>query len=412
MDWIRPTRQDVDWLVLDLNSFFASCEQEADPALRGKYVGVVPLVDVDTTCLLAASKEAKRDYGLKTGTPVGEAKRRCPDLVLIHASHKKYGYYHHKVLEIIESCTPIQKVMSIDEVACELTGSQRRPENALALAQNIKAKIRKEFYSLTSSIGIAPNILLAKVASDMMKPDGLVMIRPCDLPDMLLPLNLRDFSGIGPGMEQRLNRGGIYSVKDLYGCQPKKLRAIWGGVEGERFHAKLWGHNVNREESKKTVMGHQHVLEPHLRNRESAYHVLHHLLIKAVERLRHVDYYCKRLSLNVKMDRHQGYWDRETDFMETRDTQFLLNIMNDLWRGYPGQRPLRVGIMLHGLVPATAHQQDLFEKRRPAHLCSALDDINKKFGRHTISFGLNPYVQEKVGRDKIAFQRVPENVYL
>jgi DNA polymerase-4 len=413
MKWNRPTRTEIDWLVLDLNSFFASCEQQANPELRGRPVGVVPMMDVDTTCLLAASREAKMGYGLFTGTSVREAKQKCPDIILIQATHKKYSYYHHKVLEAIETCTPVEKIMSIDEVACKMTGSQRNPDNAMELGRKIKQAIReKAGECLTSSIGIAPNILLAKVASNMKKPDGLTLIRPCDLPDILLPLPIRAFSGIGPGMEQRLNQAGLFTTEDLYNCERKKLRAAWGSVEGERFHAKIWGENVNRTESNKTVIGHQHVLEPHLRDRTGAYHVLHHLLAKAVERLRHAQYYCRCLTVHVKMTHHKGYWDSMTDFAETQDTQFLLHRLQDLWREYPNEKPLRVGITLHGLVPANAHQFDLFEKQRPKKLNDAIDSMNAKFGRHTVNFGLNPYVQEKVGADKIAFQRVPDDIYL
>lgn len=402
----------VNWLLLDLNSFFASCEQQDNPRLRNRVVGIVPVENVDTTCLLSVSYNGKR-LGLRTGTPVGEAKSICPDIVLIAGDHKKYRFYHDKVVEVIESCTHVDRILSIDEMACRMTGSQRIPENAIALAKRIKEKIRAEVGEcLTSSIGIAPNILLAKAASDMQKPDGLVLIKPSDIPHKLLPLKLNHFSGIGPQMKKRLNRHGIFTVKDLYACDMRRLRGVWGGVEGARFHAKLWGHDIERVTGDKKVLGHQHVLEPRLRNRFDAFNVLEHLLIKAAERLRRYDYYCKRLSVVIRLDHHMGYWWRETDFAETQDTQFLLRILEKFYRDYDGTRPLRVGVTLHGLVPAAAHQEDLFATRRPATLLTSIDQINKKFGRHSVTFGLNSYVQEKVGTDKIAFQRVPEVLYL
>src|SRR5690606_36670610 len=134
--------------------------------------------------------------------------------------------------------------------------------------------------------------------------------------------------------------------------------------------------------------------------------------LKAAECLRHMDYYCKRLTVDVKLAGHRGYWARETDFAETQDSQFLLGLLYKLWREYEGWKPLRVGVTLHGLVPAASHQFDLFEKPRPIKLFDAVDSLNGKFGRHTVCFGLNPYVQEKMGRDKIAFSRVPEREYL
>lgn len=404
----KPTGELVDWLVLDLNSFFASCEQQDNPALRGKPVGVVPMENVDTTCLLAASYEAKR-LGLGTGSPVHEAKRVCPNIVLVPATHRRYVGYHTRILEVIENCTPIERVMSIDEVACRLTGSQREPANAMALGRQIKHAIRTQVGDcLTSSVGISANILLAKLASNMQKPDGLTIVRPCDLPHRLVHLSLRDFSGIGPRTEKRLNQAGIFSVADLYQCERKHLRAIWGGVEGERYYAQIWGYNVNRSPSHKSVIGHQHVLEPNLRNGKGAHDVLHHLLIKAAVRLRQAGYYCKRLSVQIKLDRHMGYWENHMTFTETQDTRFLLQRMNEIWNEFDQRRPLRVGVALHGLVHESDHQGDLFSKPKPTQLFKAMDDLNEKFGRHTITFGLNDYVQSRTAKDKIAFQRVPD----
>lgn len=399
---------EIDWLVLDLNSFFASCEQQDNPALRGRPVGVVPMENVDTTCLLAASYEAKK-YGLNTGTMVREAKKICPDIVLVPATHKRYVGYHKRILQVIESCTPIERVMSIDEVACRLTGSQRQPDHALALGQRMKQEIRDQVGTcLTSSVGISSNILLAKLASNMQKPDGLTLIRPCDIPHKLTGLRLRDFSGIGAQTEKRLNHGGIFTVEDLYRCERKKLRAIWGSVEGERYYMQIRGHNVNRPLSQKSVIGHQHVLEPFLRNRQSALEVLQQLLVKAASRLRQSNYYCKRLTIQVKFDRNTGYWSHDTDFTETQNTHFLLQQLHHLWTEYGQEKPLRVGIVLHGLVPASAHQGDLFEQKKPQKVSKAVDIINEKFGRDTVTFGLNDYVQARTAKSKIAFQRVPD----
>ena len=113
----------LDWLMLDLNAFFASCAQQANPALRGKPVGVVP-VKAETTCCIAASYEAKR-FGVKTGTMVREARQMCPGIVFVKANPKLFTQYHHAILEAVESCLHIDKVLSIDEVACKLMGRER-----------------------------------------------------------------------------------------------------------------------------------------------------------------------------------------------------------------------------------------------------------------------------------------------
>ena len=124
------------WLVLDLNSFFASCEQQENPALRGKPIIIVPTM-AETTCAIAASYPAKA-FGIKTGTLVHEARRLCPDVKLVQARHKLYVEYHHRILTAIDKHIPVEEVMSIDEVACRLDRKQQDPAVAQKLAQNIK----------------------------------------------------------------------------------------------------------------------------------------------------------------------------------------------------------------------------------------------------------------------------------
>jgi DNA polymerase-4 len=162
------------WLVLDLNSFFASCEQQENPDLRGKPIIVVPTM-AETTCAIAASYPAKA-FGIKTGTLVWEARRLCPDVKLVQAHHQLYVDYHHRILTVIDKHIPVEEVMSIDEVACRLDRKQQDPEIAQKLAHSIKREIQSQVGEcLTSSIGISANVLLAKMASNMQKPDGLTI---------------------------------------------------------------------------------------------------------------------------------------------------------------------------------------------------------------------------------------------
>src|SRR5262245_4378135 len=159
------------WLFLDLDSYFASCEQQARPDLRGKPIGVVPLM-AETTCCLAASRQAKK-YGVKTGTLVGDARLLCPEIAFVVARHDLYTLYHKTILEAVDTCIPIHSVISIDEMICELTGSQREFSQAIQLAEKIKTTLRQRVGDvLTCSIGLATNRFLAKVASDMNKPNG------------------------------------------------------------------------------------------------------------------------------------------------------------------------------------------------------------------------------------------------
>src|SRR6202142_889127 len=143
----------LKWLFLDLNSYFASVEQELRPELRDRPMAVVPLL-ADTTCCIAASYEAKK-YGVRTGTQVGEAKRLCPGIVLVEARHELYVDYHYRVVEAVESCLPVTSVMSIDEMACRLLGKEQPLLSALELARQVKDAVRQVGSTLRCSVGLA-----------------------------------------------------------------------------------------------------------------------------------------------------------------------------------------------------------------------------------------------------------------
>ena len=205
---------EVNWLFLDLNSYFASVEQEVRPELRGRPVGVVA-VETDTTVCIAASYEAKA-FGVKTGTMVKDARQMCPEMVFVEARHEIYVDYHHRIVEAVESCLPVTAVLSIDEMACRLIGRERPLMAAMRLAQRVKQAVKDQVGStLRSSVGLAPNRYLAKIASDMEKPDGLVALTRDILRDALVGLELRDLPGVGVKTEKRLNEKGVRSMADL-----------------------------------------------------------------------------------------------------------------------------------------------------------------------------------------------------
>lgn len=157
-------------LYVDLNSFFASVEQQLRPELRGRPVGVLPVM-ADTTCCIAASIDAKR-FGIRTGTPVWQARKLCRDIVFVQARPSVYVEIHHRIVAAVESCTPVSAVLSIDEMACDLMGSEREEARAVKLGRQIKQAIYDQVGEvLHSSVGIAPNRFLAKTASNMQKPE-------------------------------------------------------------------------------------------------------------------------------------------------------------------------------------------------------------------------------------------------
>jgi len=394
-------------LVIDFNSFFASVEQQEQPALRGRPMAVVPVM-TDSTCCIAATYEAKR-FGIKTGTNVGDARKRCPGLVLLEARPSLYVEYHHRLIAAIDACVPVTQVLSIDEMSCALRGPWRQRETALRLAREIKARIAATVgESLRSSIGIAPNGFLAKTASDMQKPDGLVVIDEGDLPEVLFPLQLRDFCGIGASRETRLHACGITTVEQLCRAPKEALRRAWNGIEGDRMYGLLRGEEVERPSSDRCTVGHSHVLEPKCRTLPLAEAVLHRLLQKAATRLRALGYLAGGLGVSVKFLGHQ-HWSDEMSFLETQDTLDFIRVFGLLWQRCPSSLPppLAVGVTLFHLTAAHNVTPNLpqLEMSRLA-LDQAMDKLNQCYGKNTVYFGgAQPALDSAPTR--IAFTHIP-----
>ena len=392
------------WLVLDLNSFFASCEQQEDPDLRDRPLIVVPTM-AETTCAIAASYPAKA-LGIKTGTLVHEARRLCPDLKLVQANHKLYVEYHHRILKAIDKHIPVEDVMSIDEVACRLDKVQQQPLVARKLAQEIKHEIQTQVGEcLTSSIGISANKLLAKLASDMQKPDGLVILPVHELPRAILHLKLRDIPGIGPSMAERLHKADITDIATLWKTDASRLRHLWGGMAGEKMHALLHGEDIVSPKHARSSISHQHVLAPDERTKQKSGAVVRQLLVRAAQRLRDDGFFCRRLAVEVKwLGRDPALWTASRSFAETQDTAVLLHILQGVWDEVPDLKPLRIGVALSSLASEQDHQPGLFDKPRDARLVTAVDELNAKFGKGAITYGTASADQTS----KIAFQRVPK----
>lgn len=421
---------ELKWLFLDLNSYFASVEQQENPRLRGKPVAVVP-ADTPHTCAIAASYEAKA-YGVKTGTIIRDAKRMCPGLICVQARHDKYVEYHNRLIEEIVKYTPINRVWSIDELDSRLPPGKRTEAAARDVAMRIKRGIWTNIgEAISCSIGIAPNSLLGKIASDMQKPDGLVFLKPDELPGRLLELNLTDLPGIGKNMEQRLMRAGITSVEKLWNTSPKHARKIWGSVQGERFWYWLHGYDFPHQETNKSMIGHSRVLDPSLRTEEKARLMARRLLTKAVQRMRRQNLYAGTLSLGVTVQgasyEHQIKWRQEIRMNPACDPFTFMQNLDILWGDmlayfegcYHMPRPKfkKVSTILTGLREPEEITGDLFAARTPEDikklekqeaLSKALDKLQAKYQKETVTLGVPPKTLAGYVGTKIAFSRVPE----
>jgi DNA polymerase-4 len=426
-----PIRDDgprVRWLFLDLNSYFASVEQELQPLLRGRPVAVVPLM-ADTTCCIAASYEAKA-FGVKTGTQVGEAKKMCPGITLVEARHELYVEYHHRIVQAVERFVPVASVMSIDEMACRLIGREQPLLAALDLARRIKAGIREHAgATLRCSIGLAPNRYLSKIASDMEKPDGLVALTPDILEAALLQLKLRDLPGIGARMEKRLHECGIQTMAQLHALDREAMNNVWGGIGGEKLWHWLRGEDFEDAELEHAKsIGNSHVLSPELRNPDGAYAVVSKLLHKTAMRLRAAHLWATNLRLTIKFavpkeiaakKHYSGIpetgWSQSTTLIECQDNQTLVEGLKKLWAARPAgaahQKPFFVGVTLSNLVPEHLHTLSLFSgletEARRTRLSSTMDVINAKHGTSTLCFA-SMLPAGSAAATRIAFTSIPD----
>lgn len=221
-------------LFLDFDSYFASVEQHLQSHLRGKPIGVAPVM-TETSCCIAASYEAKK-FGVKTGTGIRDARHLCPDITIVPPRPELYIKYHHRLLAAIESAIHIEATLSIDELWCWLPYNLREPAQLEQIGKNIKQAIHDRVSPhITCTIGISSNRWLAKMASKMKKPNGFMILESKDLPHALHALKLSDMTGIGRSMELRLHARGVHDVEQLCKLSRREMASIWGGIEGERF---------------------------------------------------------------------------------------------------------------------------------------------------------------------------------
>lgn len=415
------------WLYIDFNSYFASVEQQMNPALRGKPVAVVPVL-TDATSAIAASYEAKK-FGIKTGTPIWEARGRCPELICVLGNHRNYIEYHHKAIAEVERHLPVSMVCSIDEIACRLLGNENSHARATAIAASIKQGLARHVGEyIKCSIGIAPNRYLAKVATDMHKPDGLTFLNSCDLPHALYTLALRDLPGIGANMEKRLHRKGVWDMRQLLAHDVKQMRRLWGSVLGERMYYYLRGVELPEMETSRSSVGHSHVLAPEVRAPEKARFIARRLTLKAASRLRRMGYRAAGMLLSVRVQEGPRYY-AETRCEAASDSLTFLTMLEFMWGEILAQLQAgrysssstvwikKVSVTLFKLTPEGEGQGNLFgalssemqqRRQKSERLSRALDRLNQRYGRDTVSIGMMPADGRNFSGTKIAFTRIPE----
>ena len=374
---------------IDMNAFFASVEQQTNPALRGKPIAVIG--SNGRTVITTASYEARK-YGVKTGMTIWEGKKQCRDLILVVGDNRKYTYTSSRIVSMMQDYTPLVEVYSIDEAFLDVTYSLKYLYNAPErIAYLLKARI-KESFGLTCSIGIAPNKLLAKLAGEIRKPDGLTVIRPEDVSRVMENLPVKDLCGIGGRMERRLNMLGIYTCGQL-GRFPVKILREKFGIIGERLAQMGKGIDDSpvvpaEEENEVKSVGHSMTLRQDLSDRDDILKYLLQLSEMVGRRARRYSVSGKTVSLYIR------FADYLTSFGKQKSLQRHINQSDDIYRAVISildsvelSQPVRLlGVRLSNLHYHTEQLSLFEEERRKALVAKAMDTINDKFGDFSILF--------------------------
>jgi DNA polymerase-4 len=296
-------------LFVDMNSFFASCEQQVNFWLRGRPVGVCVYTGRQG-CVISPSVEAKQ-RGVRTGMRLDEAMVLCPDLVPVETHPARYREFHVKIIAVLRTFCDDVLPKSIDEAIVDLTNYQLAYPDPRHVARAIKQAIREQAGDyLRCSIGIAPNAFLAKLASDVQKPDGLTVITPDTLDGILQTLRLTDLPGIGHRMAERLQKHNINTPIDLRYSSPEHLKAVCQSVIGWRWHIRLnFGGEVDLDtrEAYKSMSAMRTISTAQRNTPEKLAELLRALCLTLERRMVQHDVFCQELSFSCRYHSGQTY---------------------------------------------------------------------------------------------------------
>jgi len=374
---------------IDMNAFFASVEQQVNPTLRGKPIAVIG--SNERTVVTTSSYEA-RAYGVKTGMTKYEAMRLCPHIILVAGDTSRYTDTCHQLVEIYRQYTPIVEVYSIDEAFLDVTGSIPLFGNVEVIARSIKRDIRRTLGRLTCSIGIAPNKLLAKLGSDMKKPDGLVIIQQGDIGRLLEHLPVQELCGIGPRLERHLadvgiktcgelGRASIHVLKNRFGVIGERLKLMAQGIDNspvipleQEADAKSVGHSMtlNRDESDMETLE-RHVLQ---------------LSEMVGRRLRRGGYAGRTIALTLRYPDFNTFTKRSTVGTYMNNSIDIYVAAREILNAIRLQQPVRlIGVSVCNLTKNTV-QIPLFGTDRIKQAAThTMDTINDRYGDFCITWG-------------------------
>jgi len=409
---------------IDMNSYFASVEQQANPTLRGMPVGVCSYLHKNG-CVIAASVEAKL-RGVKVGMTVQDSRRICPDMKFVQTDPVKYRAVTSRFFRVLHDLSDTIEHYSIDEAFVDLTGWARDMAEASFLVSRVKFRLTNEIGDwLRCSVGIAPTRFLAKFASDRQKPDGLVIVTSQNLDDYLARVALDDLCGIGPRLKRRLERSGIRTPLELKHYPVGNLMRLLG-KNGYYWWSRLHGiecETLTTDDVLPKSVGHSYCVPDTVNRHKKVEGVLTKLTEKAGRRLRAYGMLSEMMSVVVGFrDSYQsvGSWSR---FSQPTDDSFSLvrrssQLLHELWKHEPvrflaitlsdlslptGQ--MRIGEQLSFNASSVTHTHQAFLDSANIRVSKTVDTIRDRYGDRSIVFGRMFCLDDEVP-DRIGFRKI------
>lgn len=378
-------------LHIDMNSYFATVEQQANPRLRGKPIAVLGS-HAKRTIIVAASIEAKK-YGVKTGTRVEDAPKLCPEIIFVHGEPKKYSFVTKKFIEIFEDYTDKVEIFSIDECFLDITATQHIYGGAEKIAHDIKERISLEIGSnITCSVGIASNKFLAKTGSDLKKPDGLVIINDKNKDEILLSLPLVEFCGIGKRITQRLGALGINTTKQLRDYPNVLLNKEFGITTGEKLKRMAYG--IDRtpviswhDRSDAKSYSHSRTLNKNVVDREELKKHILMLSEKIASRMRKDDCMGCEVGLWLRFGDFGAINERHKGSEWLNDGLKIYNLAENILAKISLRAPVRaIGVSVSQIQPSrNLPRSFLSEDAMNSKILAAMDEVNNRFGETVVT---------------------------
>lgn len=400
---LNTKRPSVMWI--DLNSAFATAEQQAHIPLRGRPVGITNRLSKEC-CIIAASYEAKQ-LGVKVGSRRSEALAKCPNLIILESDPPKYHHVYKTLSSIMMDYTPYVKMKSIDEGVLNFhkTPFDQKTEELIRIGYEIKKRVRQEIGDyMTINVGIGPNQFLAKTAANLHKPDGLDVIDHTNLVEVYRSLELQDLNGIADGYGSRLRAHNIFTPLQFLGATEQTLkRNVFRSVNGSYWYRRLRGYEIDEGKSKTGMIGRQWVVGNPTNDEAYLRSCLHYLAETTAKKLRFRNLEARGVCVwmsfssggsfvDKRMYKTTSYsnesiWERVTSLFDKRPSHMRVNVM---------------GVYLYGLEPSNRAQLDLFGNvEKENYLTEALDEINDLYGTFTI------YSADTLEGTKHVTQKIP-----